>query len=237
MERRVLAFLETVTAGQERRPRERAMLQTLAWLQDRCAMTAELVLWGDTPLPQVPAPLAGARLHRLVEMPPTSLMSTVDLAACATGFIKAFRPDVVLVSTSPVNSNLHLLAAAFAFLQPAGFIFGVTEIEPCDPPEPLLSAEPGFLCRRPAAGSLLESIPRFPVVLGITHCAGIEGYDLVPAPQADPLPLGNLGLELELIQMRSALFPEPVSIIQNPESRLSDLETAVNWLTADEEEE
>ncbi len=237
MARRVLAFLETVTAGQERRPRERAMLQTLAWLQDRCAMTAELVLWGETRLPEVPSPLAGARLHHLAEMPPTSLMSTVDLAACATGFIKAFRPDVVLVSTSPVNSNLHLLAAAFAFLQPAGFIFGVTELEPCEAPDSLSSPEPGFLCRRPAAGALLESVPRFPVVLGITHCAGLIGYELVPAPQPEPLPLTELGLELELIQMRSALFPEPVSIIHSPTSRTSDLESAVTWLTTDEEEE
>ncbi len=227
MARRVLAFLEIVTAGQERRPRERALLQTLAWLRDRLGMEVELVLWGESRLAKVPAPLATCRVHRLEEMPPTSLMSTVDLAACATGFIRAFRPDVVLVTTSMINSNLHLLASAFAFLQPAGFVFGVTELEP--------AGDGRFICRRPAAGALLELTPEFPVVLGITHCAGIPPHELVSAPEPVALPFSELGLELELIQMRSALYPEPVSIIPNTDSRLTDLETAVSWLTADDE--
>jgi len=240
MARRVLAFLEIMTAGQDQRPRERSLLQTLAWLRDRFKMEADLVLWGETRLAKVPAPLAACHVHRLEEMPPTSLMSTVDLAACASGFIRAFRPDVVLVTTSMVSSNLHLLASAFSFLQPAGFIFGVTELEPVN--EGRSSSKGGrssmdgrFTCRRPANGALLEMTPGFPVVLGITHCAGIAPYDMVSAPQPVALPFSELGLELELIQMRSALYPEPVSIIQSPESRLTDLETAVSWLTADDE--
>ena len=181
MARRVLAFLETFSAGQEHRQRERSLLQATAWLVERCGCSADLVLWGETRISRLPAPLATCRVHRLEDMPPSSLMSTVDMAACATGFIRSFRPDVVLVSSSQINSNMHLLAAAFAFLQPAEFFFGVTEFE------------------------------------------------------AVTLPLSEIGLELELIQMRSALFPEPVSIIHSPDSRLTDLQTAVSWLTADED--
>ncbi|MBU1243147.1 hypothetical protein KKD52_13260 [Myxococcota bacterium] len=227
MARRVLAFLETFSAGQEHRQRERSMLQATAWLVERCGFTADLVLWGETRISRLPAPLANCRVHHLEDMPPSSLMSTVDMAACATGFIRSFRPDAVLVSSSQINSNIHLLAAAFAFLQPAEFFFGVTEFE--------AAADGRFVCRRPASGCLFETNPEFPVVLGITHCAGFSPYPSVAAPEAAVLPLSELGLELELIQMRSALFPEPVSIIHPTDSRLTDLQTAVSWLTADED--
>jgi len=229
MARRVLAFLETFSAGQENRQRERSLLQATAWLVERCGYTADLVLWGETRISMLPAPLTTCRVHHLEEMPPSSLMSTVDMAACATGFIRSFRPDAVLVSSSQINSNLHLLAAAFAFLQPAEFFFGVTEFE--------AAADGRFICRRPASGCLLETTPECPVVLGVTHCAGFSPYPLIPAPEASALPLSELGLELELIQMRSALFPEPVSIINPTDSRLTDLQTAVSWLTSDEETE
>jgi len=227
MARRLLVLLETVFPGQEHRPRERAVLQVAAHLVERCGFVAEVVLWGGSSrLTKVPGPLANCRLRRLEDMPSSNLMSTVDMAACATGFIRSLRSDAVLVSTSMINSNMHLLAAAFAFLQPAHFIFGVTELEG--------SADGRFTCRRPASGCLLETTPELPVVLGVTHCAGFSPYPMVPAPEVGPLPLPELGLELELIQMRSALFPEPVSIIQQPDSRLTDLPTAVSWLTTDD---
>jgi len=226
MARRLTAFVETVISGQEHLLREQALLQAVALLVERCGFSAEIVLWGDSRLTRVPSPLASCRLLRLEDIPPSSLMSTVDMAACATGFIRSMRPDAVLVSSSMISSNLHLLAAAFAYLQPAQFFFGVTELE---------GAGPGsFTCRRPASGQLLETTPDLPVVLGITHCAGFPPYPMVTAPEVVPLPLVELGLELELIQMRSALFPEPVSIIQQPDSRLTDLQTAVSWLNADD---
>ena len=225
MSRKILVFCEYVVPDQQAQLREQAVLSTAGFLAGRLQASVDIILWGETTLENFPATLADARLHHLEEMPTTSLLATVDIAAIATGLINLYKPDVILFSTSMTNSNMHLLAAACAFLLPADFFFGVTGWKTDDPDN--------LFFWRPGNENLLEIRLELPLVLGITHDAGLDKAATATVPTPTILTTAELGMELDIIQMRSALFPEPVSIIETPNSHETDFESAISWFTSD----
>ncbi len=227
MPRRLVVFFEGRFSDPELSIPAHSLFQSAAWLVDEHGFDCSLVLWTDSRLERLPAPLARVQVCQLQDLPPSNMVSTIDIAGLATGVIERFAPDLILFSATPDNGSLHLLGAACAFLQPADFLFSIVSWS--------RQNEQDIFCSRPSYEMLLRSRLEFPAVIGVTYHHGVPGYPLVSCPDPESLPMSGLGMELELLQMRSALMPEPVSLLHFPDNQNTELKTALDWFGSDEQ--
>ncbi len=225
MSRRALCFLENGKMDHA----ARSVLEWAAFLKDSCGFDICIFLWEmEESGFEFPEPLETVQWFCLDEFPPLMQMSTLDLADLAERLQNRFPADLMLVPAFVSVSPLHLLGAAFACMRQGDFWFGVSECIP--------RTEGTFACRRTLAGNVLESVPAYPLAMAIAHHRGIAPHAWKTGVSPQKLPLSGFDLDVDMLQMRSAVFPEPVSILQAPEPETVSLDEALAFLVAENAE-
>lgn len=215
MPRRLLCLLENEKTGHA----GRAVLEWAAFLATHCGFDVCVFLWEDASSIEVPESLKNAQGFCLEDFPPLLQMSTLDLVNVAGEIRKRFPADLVLVPASISASPLHLLGAALSGEDSGRFWFGVFEC--------ILLPESRFACRRTLNGRTLEAVAAYPLTLAVAHHLGIEPCAVRTRLSLQKLPLSGFNLDADMLQMRSAVFPEPVSILHSTEVRTVQLDEAL----------
>ena len=73
----------------------------------------------------------------------------------------------------------------------------------------------------------------YPLTMAVSHHLGIPAY---PKKRLSlkKLPLSEFSLDNDMLQMRSAVFPEPVSILQVPDAKTVSLDEALAFLVPED---
>ena len=220
MSRRLLCFLENQNPGFT----GHSVLQWAAFLVDQCNFEACILVWGNTTSIEVPEPLEMIQGFCLDDFPLLTQMPTVNLMDVAKELQKRFSADLVLVPASVLTSHLNVLGAAFSSLGGGDFWFGVSKCE--------LLADGNFACWRTLNNRTLRMVASYPLTLAVQHHIGIPSYTM-RRRSLQKLPLSEFSLDADMLHMRAAVFPEPVSILHVPTTKTVQLDEALAFLVSE----
>lgn len=220
MPRRLLCLLE----DQNPDFTGRSVLQWAAFLVDQCNFEACLIVWDHTTSLEVPEPLERVQGFCFEDFPLLTQMSTVDLMEVAKELQKRFLADLVLVPASVFTSHLNVLGAAISSLGGGDFWFGVSKCE--------LLADGNFACWRTLNNRTLRMVASYPLTMAVLHHIGIKPYTM-RSRSLQRLPLSEFSLDADMLHMRAAVFPEPVSILHVPTTKTVQLDEALAFLVSE----